>query len=195
MLRRYLDALRVNERPPRHDVTDGLVGVRKRRTRNKGGRFINERWVRSHPCPTCGKIFRPNPSTQKHCSMPCARQNTRYVDQAGYVVVKMPDHPHATTNGWVREHQVVATQMLGRPLRYKEQVHHRDGNKKNNRPENLEVLPLELHVRRHHPNSKNRKFGERNTLILCRCGCGQLIKKYDLRGRPRSRVCGHSTRC
>lgn len=31
--------------------------------------------------------------------------------------------------------------MLGRPLRRGEVVHHRDGNKLNNDPMNLEVLP------------------------------------------------------
>ena len=39
------------------------------------------------------------------------------------------------------EHRVVAEQMLGRPLREGEVVHHMDGNKKNNAPENLLVFP------------------------------------------------------
>lgn len=48
------------------------------------------------------------------------------------------------------EHRIVAEQMLGRPLVRGEIVHHRDGNKHNNAPENLEVMTQAEHMRRHH---------------------------------------------
>ena len=38
-------------------------------------------------------------------------------------------------------HRVVAEEMLGRKLKPGEVVHHKDGNKQNFSPENLEVLP------------------------------------------------------
>ena len=38
-------------------------------------------------------------------------------------------------------HRTVAEKMLGRKLRPGEVVHHKDGNKQNNTPENLLVLP------------------------------------------------------
>ncbi|MCL2194338.1 MAG: HNH endonuclease [Oscillospiraceae bacterium] len=53
------------------------------------------------------------------------------------------------------EHRHIAEQMLGRSLRDGEIVHHRDGNKRNNDPANLEVLPSQAeHARRHFTKAK-----------------------------------------
>lgn len=50
----------------------------------------------------------------------------------------------------VHEHRVVAENLLGRALRKGEIVHHRDGNKRNNAPENLVVFPSAADHSRHH---------------------------------------------
>lgn len=58
------------------------------------------------------------------------------------------------------EHRVVAEQMLGRPLKKREVVHHIDGNKRNNAPENLMVFKNQKeHAAWHctHDNFLNRK--------------------------------------
>ena len=52
------------------------------------------------------------------------------------------------------EHRVVAEQMLGRPLREKEIVHHRDGNKRNNSPENIVVFASQSEYARYHMELK-----------------------------------------
>lgn len=78
-------------------------------------------------------------------------KNTRYVN--GYVLIYDPSHPKAMSsknwNGYVYEHIVVAMQMLGRPLRPEEVVHHLDFNKTNNRQENLLVLERSQHIKLH----------------------------------------------
>lgn len=47
------------------------------------------------------------------------------------------------------EHRVVMEMLLGRKLTRDEVVHHRNGDKKDNRPENLEVMTRAQHIAEH----------------------------------------------
>ena len=74
----------------------------------------------------------------------------------GYVQIYMPDYPKAKQNGYVYEHIYIAEQMLGRPLNsfgFKDErtevVHHINGIKTDNRPENLLVLGVNEHHKLH----------------------------------------------
>lgn len=64
----------------------------------------------------------------------------RQTDDDGYILIWIPTHPHATCAGTVREHRLVMELKLGRYLLPTEVVHHIDGNRANNAPENLELF-------------------------------------------------------
>lgn len=61
--------------------------------------------------------------------------------------------------GRVFEHRLVAEQMLGRPLSPNEQVHHIDGDRLNNSPENLLILINSDHQKLHNKKRQRDNLG------------------------------------
>jgi hypothetical protein len=86
----------------------------------------------------------------------------RYVNAAGYVLVWRPEHPEAPKQkGYVLEHRLVMEEVLGRPLRKGENVHHRNGQRADNRPENLELWTK--------PQPSGQRSEESHHCPGCRC--------------------------
>lgn len=63
----------------------------------------------------------------------------RNVIRDGYIEIYTPDHPAARGGKYVREHRLVMEKMIGRYLEPYEEVHHKNGIRDDNRPDNLEL--------------------------------------------------------
>ena len=113
-------------------------------------------------CETCGKLLTPREHFRKDgrskgmympkrfCSQRCAglwasnrshetakdRARGRYIDRHGYVILTA----RSGEGGYQQpEHRKVMERVLGRKLETHETVHHKNGNRRDNRPENLEL--------------------------------------------------------
>lgn len=109
------------------------------------------RRIPDYRCRECGKTFRPLRASQKYCSRPCMWKNNGghnrkdaswWVDNKGYWVGRI------WVNGkrvFKRKHRWMVEQTIGRQLLRSEVVHHKNGDKRDNRIDNLEVMEFGKH--------------------------------------------------
>jgi len=111
----------------------GKNGVRDQVSNSGRGRHGNHRSGPNHPRWNGGKLLLSN----------------------GYVAVRVAhDHPHAwgPKTGLFRyayEHILVMEKHVGRPILTSEIVHHKNGDKTDNRPDNLELMTRSEHNAEH----------------------------------------------
>lgn len=120
-----------------------------------------------------------------------------YVTTHGYVRVKVgKGHPLADESGYAYEHRLVASEQLGRPLTKQEIVHHLNGVKDDNRPENLEVHPSRWsHNAEHRVLLASRQApGQANERIRCACGCNEALWRFNAQHLEVRFISGHNGR-
>ena len=115
---------------------------------------INNR--HTYVCSACNKIFsgrRRGKTELKFCSQDCSRSYMRgdcspsyrtgtTVVTQGYIAIKVGEK-------YILEHRLIMEEFLGRKLKPREVVHHKDGNKLNNNLDNLEVMDTAEHSKLH----------------------------------------------
>lgn len=116
-------------------------------------------WLRSGRIEVKRRNFRRSPLTY-------STDGGRTRNQEGYVLIhkQIVDESlwsMAYSNGYIPEHRLVMSKVLGRPLLSHETVHHIDGNKTNNAPENLQL--------------RHGKHGKGVKLICACCGSPDII--------------------
>jgi hypothetical protein len=105
-------------------------------------------------CQLCRKKYLIQPyrlKRTKFCGIPCRQRGAAY--KAGQ---KRIQDVRGTSKGYVKyyerhEHRRQAELKLGRPLQRGEIVHHKDGNKGNNKHSNLVITTQSEHVKLHWP--------------------------------------------
>lgn len=110
----------------------------------------------------------------------------KFVSAGKYAYAVVPEHPKSDKHGYVLAHRVIMENEIGRILTDDEQVHHIDGNGKNNSLENLQIIRKGIHQSMH---AKQRYPNGRKKIVLMCDWCGieferwanqsKEIKKYN----------------
>lgn len=128
-----------------------------------------------HVCEYCSKEFVNTEKHSRFCGHSCSakssmqfrdmsgsnnpnwkeERNGVYSHEKGYRLLFKPGHPLADKRGMVFEHRYIAYDIITFPKEWV--VHHIDGNKINNDPQNLLPMPRDKHTKLHCENKAGTK--------------------------------------
>lgn len=97
----------------------------------------------------------------------------KLIKKGDYLYCIVLEHPKATKHGYVLHHRIIMENYLGRLLSSEEVVHHINGDKLDNRIENLELLSVSKHVSLH-----GRLRGKKYADLQCPWCCKVFSREY-----------------
>ena len=110
--------------------------------------------------------------------------------QKGYRYLWNPDHPNSGSHGYVAEHRLVMEKKLGRYLEKHEVVHHIDGQRLNNSPDNLQVFQTNAEHLRHELTGRCPEWTDEGKQRI-RAGIAKSVQTRKSRARRNTRTSGH----
>jgi hypothetical protein len=137
-------------------------------------------------CDNCGTPMKKAPSAIARANRHYCSKSCRARHMTGESAMRWAGGRHLMHNGYIRitvgvkqrvyEHRWVMEQHLGRRLARREQVHHLNGDKTDNRIENLELIDIAEHTRIHHMGGR---WARKHDACL---SCGTTERKHLAHG-------------